>query len=119
MSTENWSLIKIGGRREARPQLKAFLEISVGTPVVLAPGAKLACMHYGLCRTVTVAGGTLTFGTADYTLLGDAVSETRTPCPDLLFVFKDTRLPPARQPIIVRSEVTPALSEAVTLVRLD
>jgi hypothetical protein len=65
-----------------RPALQAYTELSAGTPVALATGARLVFLHYGTCRAVTVVGGTLTLTPQGYTLAGGTTeSETPRPCP--------------------------------------
>jgi hypothetical protein len=63
------------------PPIAAMAEIPSGTPVQLAPGAELTFLHYGKCKLVTVAGGSLTVTRTDFTTDGKIVGEKDGPCP--------------------------------------
>jgi hypothetical protein len=60
--------------------LRPYTELAPGTVVKLGPAGRLVFVHYLSCRTVTVAGGTVTVDVDRYTATGTR-SEARTPCP--------------------------------------
>ena len=63
------------------PPIATMAEIPAGTPVQLAPGTELTFLHYGKCKLVTVAGGSLTVTRTDFTTDGKIVGEKDGPCP--------------------------------------
>jgi hypothetical protein len=64
------------------PHLPAYSEIPSDTTVSLPSRAKLVFLHYYTCRTVTVVGGTVTFGANRYDITGGTKeSDVHTPCP--------------------------------------
>lgn len=64
------------------PEVKPYHEIPVGMTISLFPGTRLTFQHYHTCRTVTVVGGEVQFGSEIYTITGGSREKyTRTPCP--------------------------------------
>jgi hypothetical protein len=65
----------------ADPPLSPMSEIAVGTTVKLGDGASLTFLDYARCKMVTVVGGTVTLGSADYRTTGRIENEADGPCP--------------------------------------
>ncbi|HJU17160.1 MAG TPA: hypothetical protein VJ770_11910 [Stellaceae bacterium] len=63
------------------PPVAVMSELSAGSQVTLAPGTVLTFMIYTTCTMVTVSGGTLGIGTADFTTNGTVLGRTAGPCP--------------------------------------
>jgi hypothetical protein len=59
-----------------------YTELAVGQQVELPHGATIVFLHYIACRTVTVAGGSITMGAKSYTATdGTEKSSVPPPCP--------------------------------------
>jgi hypothetical protein len=72
-------VVKVTG--ETLPVLPARTEIPAHTAIRLGPEVELTFLHYGKCKLVTVAGGTLELSKRDFTTDGKVESETSGPCP--------------------------------------
>src|SRR5215813_9196739 len=72
-------VIKITGK--TMPDLPARTEIPSNTAIRLAPDGELTFVHYGKCKLITVAGGTLELSRRDFTTDGKVESEAAGPCP--------------------------------------
>ena len=84
---QNASALVLEKSGAVTPEVQPYSEIAVGATVSLAPGTKLVFLHYQTCRTVTVVGGSVTFGALAYTTAGGSKpQEVRTPCPPMVRV---------------------------------
>jgi hypothetical protein len=63
------------------PPIAVMSELPAGSQVTLAPDAVLTFMIYATCTMVTVSGGTLGIGTADFTTNGRVLGKAAGPCP--------------------------------------
>lgn len=66
----------------AAPGIEPFSEIPDGGTFILEPRTRLTFLHYRRCEQVTVESGTISFGAAQYRVVGGAiVSSVVRPCP--------------------------------------
>lgn len=81
-AAQNPSALVLEKSGATTPEVQPYSEIAVGATLSLASGTKLVFLHYQTCRTVTLVGGSVTFGGLAYTAAGGArPQEARTPCP--------------------------------------
>ena len=79
---QNASALVLEKSGATTPEVQPYSEIAVGATVSLSSGARLVFLHYQTCRTVTVVGSKVAFGTYTYTITGGSKpEEVRTPCP--------------------------------------
>jgi len=82
---QNASALVLEKSGATTPEVQPYSEIAVGATVSLASATKLVFLHYQTCRTVTVVGGRVTFGTYAYTAKGGGKpQEVQTPCPPMV-----------------------------------
>lgn len=82
---QNASALVLEKSGATTPDVQPYSEIAVGATLSLQSGAKLVFLHYQTCRTVTVVGGSVTFGSLAYTTAGGGrPQEVRTPCPPMV-----------------------------------
>ncbi len=72
-------VIKVTG--ETAPDLPARTEIPANTAIRLGSEVELTFLHYGKCKLIKVAGGTLELSKRDFTTDGKVESEAPGPCP--------------------------------------
>jgi hypothetical protein len=73
-------VLEVSGKTE--PPLAAFAEIGADQAVRLDAGTTLKVVHYKSCRIVTLNGGTLRVGAADFDLVdGKVEGDQKTSCP--------------------------------------
>ncbi|MBI3707274.1 MAG: hypothetical protein HY246_06295 [Proteobacteria bacterium] len=66
----------------SEPAIEPFSEVPAGTTLKLAANGKIAFLFYDTCETVTIAGGTISFGDVSFEVTGGKVLEkTPSPCP--------------------------------------
>ena len=63
------------------PPVVAMAEIAADRALHLAPGTRLTFLHYGLCKQVTVSGGTLSITRDKFAADGQIIDERDGPCP--------------------------------------
>lgn len=82
---QNASALVLEKSGATTPEVQPYTEVAVGATVSLASGTKLVFLHYQTCRTVTVVGGSVAFGSLTYTATGGGrPQEVRTPCPPMV-----------------------------------
>src|SRR3981189_3684479 len=72
-------VIKVTG--ETAPDLPARTEIPANTAIRLGSEVELTFLHYGKCKLIKVAGGTLELSKRHFTTDGQGESEAPRPCP--------------------------------------
>jgi hypothetical protein len=80
-------VIRVAGVTE--PDLPARTEIPAHTAIKLGSDAQLTFLHYGKCKLITVAGGTLQLSKRDFTTDGKVENEAPGPCPRIYQIKGD------------------------------
>jgi hypothetical protein len=68
---------------QVTPPIAPMAEIAAGMPLHLSPGTRLTFLHYGRCKLITVAGGTLSLTRTEFAADGQILSEMDGPCPQI------------------------------------
>jgi len=73
-------VLEVSGKTQ--PPVASFAEVAADQSVTLADGGKLKIVHYKSCRAVTLTGGTLKIGAADFDISAAKVaSDQPNACP--------------------------------------